>query len=280
MAEVAGADGELIDLVPAEALEAFGVLFAYGSNLGATGGPARPTPPAWIRAQTKPVWMVYFPGADAGLALQEARSYPAVVGVVMDLESDGEGIPAVQAIAAAFGDDMTAAAQPASCYAHQATTELLAAHFPGQWFAGAAEDTPLGPRQGAQWGQGSAGGVTYDRSTLDAWFAAPGPSQPPSPAPAPAPLEEETTVVISCTRPDGGTDHFGLGAGGQMWHVATSSSGAFESRDNPPGLWTALYSCAYAGAAVTVQGIGEDGAAWSTSWAPGDAGWEGPVRLG
>ena len=182
---VPGADAEMIDQVGPQQLAGYRVLFPYGPNLGARGGPGRQTPEAWVEAQAKAgyaVWVVFFPGADPAMALAYAAAVGAT-GVAVDIESDVEEDPWSRQQAAAFGDAAAIAKVRAAIYCHQKAVDNgaggvnLSAHFPGQWWAGGVNQTPP-PRVAIQYGQ-VPGPPAVDLNICDSWYLDPAPPPPP-----------------------------------------------------------------------------------------------------
>jgi hypothetical protein len=168
-----GGDALNIDRLPADVLATFRVLFPYGPNLGAHGGPARQTPQAWTAAQPQPKWCIFFPGADPAQALAYTRSVHAV-GVVVDIEPGVENDAWTLAQASAFGDYMRANGMPCAVYSHQATCESLAAHFAAQFWDGQPEPASVPARVAIQYGQQTASnGVAYDLDACDSYFLNP-----------------------------------------------------------------------------------------------------------
>jgi hypothetical protein len=174
---LAGGDAEMLDTLPAATLASFAVLFTYGPNLGAHGGPGRQTPQAWTAAQPQPKWVVFFPGANPPQALAYARAVGAV-GVAVDIESGVEQDAWTLSVSASFGDYMAANGMPACVYSHEATCAKLAAHFTAQWWDGKAKPVSLPDRVAVQYGQQTASnGIIFDLDACDSYFVNPNPAR-------------------------------------------------------------------------------------------------------
>jgi hypothetical protein len=190
-----GGDAEMIDTLPAATLASFAVLFPYGPNLGAHGGPGRQTPQAWTAAQPQPKWVIFFPGANPAQALAYARAVGAV-GVAVDIEPGVEQDAWTLSVAASFGDYMIANGMPVAVYSHEATCAKLAAHFTAQWWDGQAKPATLPSRVAVQYGQQTASnGVIFDLDACDIYFVN---LDPPAPSPDP-PEAEMRQIIFSAT---------------------------------------------------------------------------------
>lgn len=198
-------------------VSSFDVVFVYGSAFGSTQGPARRTPPDRVRALRKPVWMIYFPGADPAKAIAEAQSFPNVVGVAMDLESRWEGDAWSRGQCFGFGD-YCAGRMPRVLYAHRPTcNQLVPGHYDGSWFAGERRTAALGPHDAVQWGYFSS----YDESVVQPWYANPRGAAAPAADPHQGATDMFDATPVK-TRP--------TPSGGGAW-IVTASGAIFTTGD-------------------------------------------------
>jgi hypothetical protein len=185
---VLGVDAERIAELSPQLIASFVVLNAYAPAFGSTQGPALETPFGWIKAQTKPIWLIAFPGADPALLIAYFRQCePQAVGVLVDLEPQFEGDARSLGQCQVIGDALLRVTIPSAIYSHEKTCQALSAHFDGQvWDGFSAVPPALPARVGVQYGQKWEGGIPYDLDAYDPWFARPFVSAPPPAAQPPS----------------------------------------------------------------------------------------------
>jgi hypothetical protein len=235
---LAGGDAEMIDTLPANVLATFAVLFPYGPNLGAHGGPGRQTPQAWTAAQPQPKWVVFFPGANPAQALAYARAVGAV-GVVVDIEPGVEQDAWTLSVSASFGDYMIANGMPVAVYSHKATCAKLAAHFTAQWWDGQAKPVSLPARVAVQYGQQTASnGVIFDLDACDSYFVDPNPQPDPPPPTATEDTDMGYISAISAVLPNANQDKvvatWSVDGAGVVWHRWSLNDGTWADETLPP----------------------------------------------